>query len=170
MGVYTPGSPALRIAEWVNANLRPPTPREPRATHLYVYGNTLVGKSRLVYQLAEFFLAYDMPMFEDYYDEFQDNHFDFVIADDVRAQKKISFWLRWLQGYSMSVKVKGGQVRKNGNLPTILTSNFDIETNYAKSPASKLAPLLARLEQVYVAAGDLDVLFMHFESIKNNTH
>lgn len=129
-----------------------------------------MGKSRLVYQLAEFFLAYDMPMFEDYYDEFQDNHYDLVIADDVRAQKKISFWLRWLQGYTMSVKVKGGQVRKNGNLPTILTSNFDFETNYSKSPPSKLAPLLARVTQVRVEIGDMDVLFQHFESLKSNTN
>lgn len=121
------------IAQWCNENLGKDKGFGQRK-HLMIYGNTGIGKSTFVHSLVPFFRIYPVPMREDYYDSYRDNHYDLALFEeaDPENRKPISFMNTWNDGGAMSLRVKGAQRTKRKNLPSIVLSNYSPDQLYQR--------------------------------------
>lgn len=149
--------PTMRIASWIQTNLvsgtttgsQIPT-KSFKSPQLFICGPPNLGKTTLISKLAEYLRVYHVPTTEDFYDHYEDDDYDMAVIDEFGGQK-LTYWLNeWLQGSVMTLRVKGGQVLKRKNLPTIILSNHTLERCYKNCDDEKLAPLRARLEIVSV--------------------
>lgn len=131
------------IVEWLNTNLSSSMPF--KAKHLYIYGPSNFCKTSLVMKVSSFIPVYDMPMMEDFYDFFVNDRFHLCLLDEFRAHKTIQFLNLWLQGSSMNLRMKGSQLLKTQNLPTIILSNYSLDECYPKTDINKLITLENRL-------------------------
>jgi len=77
------------IASWLNANLLKVCLFGTK--HLYVYGDTSLGKTSLANCLEKLVRVYYVP-YEDWYDDYQDGQYDLAIIDEFKGQKPIT-WL-----------------------------------------------------------------------------
>jgi len=137
------------IALWLNKNLK--VPREFKQKQLYIWGPANMGKTSLINKLAEFLNVYYVPRDEDFYDDYEDGIYDLIVFDEFTNLKKMQWLNQVLDGQSMYLRKKGGQVLKKDNLPVIILSNYSVEQNYKKlSESGKLDPLFKRLEVVEV--------------------
>jgi hypothetical protein len=129
--------PEHAILAWCQTNLFPVNgvyPVRPfKAPQLYIVGPTNRGKSSLVEGLRRFCRVYDVPMGEDFYDAYSDDGYDLIVFDEYRAQKRIQWMNRFVQGSPVSLRVKGGQVMKRRNLPVIVLSNYEPCNAYHKT-------------------------------------
>jgi len=140
------------IASWLNANLLKVCLFGTK--HLYVYGDTSLGKTSLANCLEKLVRVYYVP-YEDWYDDYQDGQYDLAIIDEFKGQKPITWLNKWLDGTSMPLKKKGvasGYIKKQ-RVPTILFANYPIEEVYRNTPANQLTSLLRRFEIIHVTTG-----------------
>jgi len=125
------------------------TERPIRARQLYVVAPFGAGKTTLITSLASKLRIYFMPQ-EDFYCTWEDGKYDLCVIDEFHGNKPVGFLNSWLDGSHLQLKVKGGQTYlKKHNIPTIVFSNFDLDTCYAKALAenkSITAPLKDRFE------------------------
>jgi len=139
----------ISIAEWLNKNIK--EKRDFKQTQLYIWGPPNMGKTSLINKLSEFLRIYYVPRDEDFYDEYEDGVYDLIVFDEFTNTKKMQFMNQFLDGQSMYLRKKGGQIMKSDNLPIIILSNYSLEQNYKKLyEAAKLGPICARLEVVEV--------------------
>lgn len=140
----------LSIIGWLNTNLF--TARKFKQRQLYLYGITDSGKTSLVMNLMRALSIYWIPNGEDFYDLYEDNKYDLAVIDEFKGDQKKIQWLNlFLQGLPMNLRVKGGQVMKKQNIPTIILSNFSPQEAYPKiyiKDATKLETFLSRITVV----------------------
>lgn len=146
------------VFNWLRGNLIgfPARPRF-RSLQLMIIGGTGIGKSSLVDSLSRFARPYHMPMEESFYDSYSDKLFDFVFLDEFRSQKTISFMNSFVDGSTVTLRIKGGQVTKRKNLPVIICSNWEPALAYHKVQAANpevLDAFMRRFLVVRVPAGD----------------
>lgn len=103
---------------------------------------------------------YPVPLGEDFYDTYDDDAYDLIIADEYKAQKTITFLNDFLQGgMAMNLRIKGGQIMKRKNLPSIFCSNHSISEAYHKANAISINALKERFTEIYVDTPlDLDAI------------
>ncbi len=142
----------LVIADWLNKNIG--IDRKFKAKQLYIYGPPDMGKTTLIRNLTDYCRVYYIPTDEDFCCHYEDDDWDLAIIDEFKGQKPIQWLNKWLDGQVMPLKRKGvGSILKRKNIPTIILSNYSVETCYAKAIeelAGRCDPLLARLEEVSV--------------------
>lgn len=137
------------IHDWVDLNIR--KDRDPAEKHLYIYGETQLGKTTFVSNLRKALKVYEVPYDEDFYDYYEDGLYDLAVLDEFKGNKKIGWLNQFLQGHPFSLRRKGLPAYiKRQNLPVIILSNFDLHFNYKKTLIDKLKPLLRRLTCVHV--------------------
>lgn len=136
------------IVDWLNTNLF--KPRTFKQLQLYIYGPANSGKTSLILALSRFYRLYEIPNGEDFCDFFENDKFKLAYIDEFRADKTIGWLNRWLQGSITTLRVKGSQVMKVQNIPTIILSNFSPHEAYSKTEEAKLETLLSRLLVVKV--------------------
>ena len=132
------------ILEWLDLNIKGEQ-RALSAKHLYIHGPTGIGKTSLVDKLREYLSVYDVPHSEDFYDYYQDGVYDLAVMDEFKANKQLQWMNLWLQGFQMTLRVKGAQRIKKQNLPTLILSNYSVEESYKNKNQNQLAPLFRRL-------------------------
>ena len=99
--------------------------------HLFIYGNTQMGKTTFIKSLDEFFNIYYVPMDEDFYDFYKDSY-DLVVFEEFKSQKRIQWLNRFLDGQVMTLRVKGSQILKGKAMPCIFLSNYELKDCYPK--------------------------------------
>lgn len=137
------------VAVWCNGNLGVAS-RPFGRPQLWVYGPTKLGKTSLVNMLRSFFRVYDVPMDEDFYDEYDDRNYDIISLDEMKGQKTIQFMNRFVDGSFLSLRKKGCQGKKESNHPVIVTANYSISDIYHKSAEDRVETLKRRFIEVYV--------------------
>jgi len=116
------------FVEWAETNIL--VPRVPRQKQMWIYGPPGVGKTRLLGLLRTMLRCYDMPLDEEFYDDYEDGLYDLVLIDEFKHQKRIQFLNAWLDGQPLPIRLKGKQAVKTDNLPVIISSNFSPEECY----------------------------------------
>lgn len=145
-----------RIVEWLNGNLF--KQRKFKAKQLWISGPPNTMKTTLLMKLSEYTRIYPLPLGEDFYDSYDDDSFDLIVADEYKAHKPITFLNSFVQGgLVMNLRIKGGQIFKKKNLPVIICSNYNIEENYTKSGFVALDSINQRFDQIHLTdAIDMD--------------
>jgi len=138
----------IPLCQWLNDNLF--KERDFKQRQLYLYGPPNVGKTSLINQLHSFCRVYYIPKGEDYYDSFENEAYDLAVIDEFKGQKPITWLNEWLQGSIMPLRKKGSQYLKKHNLPTIILSNYSLDSVYAKSDSSHINTLKCRLLEIFV--------------------
>lgn len=119
------------IASWLNDNLF--KKRVIKQRHLWIQCPTNYGKSVLVTWLKQFCVTYHVPLGEDFYDFYDDNHDLIVIEEYKKSNCKPATWLNeFAQGTDMNIRKKTTQRMKEVNVPIILLSNYRPEQIYKK--------------------------------------
>ncbi len=158
-------SPQKEIAEWLNYALDtgpvvdgedPPDPPvrvnadSLEMKHLWLYGPTGGGKSTLVKRLINLGVRiYMIPTDEEFYDEYEDDAYDLAVLDEYKAQKRIQWLNRWLDGSQVSLRKKGSQYKKNKPLFTLILSNYVPAECYSNTKEDVIDALERRLTRVY---------------------
>lgn len=144
---------------WFNSGVHVGNPGRPvRARNLYVIAPFGAGKTTLITSLASKLRIYFMPH-EDFYCTWEDGKYDLCVIDEFHGNKPVAFLNSWLDGSHLPLKIKGGQTYlKKHNVPTILFSNFDIDTCYAKALVDNkgiTGPLKDRLETLALRTDEI---------------
>jgi len=149
-----------QIAGWLNGNLF--QPRKLKQPQLYLFGDANMGKTTLITNLSRFCRIYYIPPDEDFYCDFDNDRYDLAIIDEFKGQKTIQWLNRWLDGQPFPLRRKGKPAYlKTKNIPTIIISNYPLETIYRKrveSNSAALDPLNSRLD-VIKATSPINVLY-----------
>lgn len=97
--------------------------------HLYLWGSPGIGKSTFLTKLRQFLRIYVIPT-EDFYCLYEDSKYDLAVLDEFKASKPIQWLNQFLDGspVGMSLRVKGAQILKTEFLPTILVSNYSLDS------------------------------------------
>jgi len=142
--VYDGNTPELHLlTDWLNRNIK--TRRSFREPQLYLSGPPLIGKTTLLMQLSRFLRIYNIPMDEDYYDDWDDGSYDLAVMDEYKGNKPVQWLNRWLDGSMMPLKKKGSQYLKRANVATLILSNFTLEECY-RAAMERSAHFLVGLE------------------------
>ncbi len=139
--------PKYQIMKWVNENLK--MKRMFKQEQLYIHGEHNLGKTTLVNYLEKYFRIYYMPH-EDFYDHWDDDEYDLVVIDEFKGRKLIQWMNQFLQGSTMPLRIKGGQILKRSNPAVIILSNYNLEGAYCNSDQDKLESLRCRLKIIEV--------------------
>lgn len=101
---------------------------------------------------------YYIPHREDFYDGFDNDDYDIAILDEYNSGSKHISWLNmWLDGSCMSLPMKGHQMVKSHNIPTVILSNtFPMHwyPNIAEKSPVQIQALEDRLLVVQVPEGE----------------
>lgn len=138
-------SSTARIVLWAQRNIL--KPREFKQAQLYIHGPTNSGKTSFVRTLKKWVRVYDLPLFENYYDFYDDRH-DLIFVDEFKAQKQLQWMNLLLQGDDFTVPGKGFQYPKHANLPVIIASNFTPRECYQNVAQPILDTFTTRLDVV----------------------
>lgn len=137
------------IIDWLNGNLF--EKRLFKQKQVWIYGPPNCLKTSLLIKLEEFFRIYPVPQSEEFFDSYSDDSYDIIVFDEFKAEKTIQFLNRFIQGgLSVCLKIKGGQVWKQSNLPVIFCSNFSVAEVYHKANFMSVSALRERLTEIYV--------------------
>ncbi len=98
----------VAVQTWLMQNLISGRTRAFCTPQLMIIGTTGVGKTSLMMALAKHCRVYYVPMGEDFYDGYSDEEFDLIVFDEYRAQKKIQWMNLFVQGNTVTLRVKGG--------------------------------------------------------------
>ncbi len=135
------------ICSWLYRNIR--KPRRFKQDQLMIHGVPNLGKTSLILFLEKHLKIYYMTH-DEYDDNWRNNYFDLAVLDEFRGQKKLTYWNRWLQGGTMTLKVRYRAPNKEGNIPTIILGNFDLQACYQNCDYTRLAPMIERLEIIEI--------------------
>jgi len=139
------------ILDWLQNNIK--VTRTAAQEHLYVWGDTGLGKTTFLASLREYLRVYDIPPSEDWYDTYEDGQYDIAFLDEFKANKTLQWLNSWLQGHPFLLKRKGtSPYLKKDNLPTIICSNYSIYDAYNHTLPHHLAPLARRVQCVHIHA------------------
>jgi len=139
------------IVDWLRTNMR--QPRQLRQKQLYIYGPPGVGKTRMTQFLREYYLVYDVPRREDFYDLYHDQ-VDVAILDEFTGSMKSIQWLNsFLDGSTFTLPKKGAQYEKRRNIPVIILSNYSPEDNFPRADRVALRAFMDRLLVVSLSEG-----------------
>lgn len=138
----------IDIVKWLNQNIKKERPF--KQAQLYLQGPTNSGKTSLIIWLSQYLRVYQMPLGEDFVDDYNDDLFDLIVFDEFRGQRTITDMNVLLQGdpTGCPLRRKGSQVVKKKNLPIIILSNFSPREAYHKVAETQpgiLAPFVSRL-------------------------
>lgn len=147
------------IARWLNENIRKPRPL--RQKQLWLFTPPGAGKTTLVMQLEEYLMVYWVPMDFDFMEGF-DDHYDLIVFDEMKSQKKLTWLNHFIVGSPMIVNVKGGSVQKKTNTPVMFLSNMHPTTAYNKDTPQRDA-FLDRIEVI-----ECDEVRVNFEMLDLN--
>lgn len=115
-----------QIASWLTSSVRNPQRLNQATGHrlqqLWIWGPSGVGKTFLCWQLSQMLDTYWFPLGEDFHNLFNNNK-DLIVMDEYTGNLKLQQMNGWCQGYTFSIRTKGGQTIKNKNIPIIVTSN-----------------------------------------------
>lgn len=92
---------------------------------LYIWGPTGIGKTYFRNLLGQALKIFDVPMGEEFYDDWEDGKFDLSMMEEFKSQKTIQWMNQWLDGSVLNVRQKGAQYVKKQPVPTLILSNFD---------------------------------------------
>ncbi len=137
---------AFRLPKWLDDNLN--RPREFKQKQLWLHGGSGVGKTHFLNHLTSMLATYYIPPDEEFYDFYADGKFKLSILDEFKAQKRIVWLNMWLQGSVMPLRLKGAQLLKHDNLPTIIVSNYTPRQCFHKADEMALVTLENRLEVI----------------------
>lgn len=73
-----------------------------------------------------------IPMDSNYLDNYEDNDYDLIVFDEFKAQKRITWMNKFVQGDHVNVHRRYNDTIKIVNLPVIVLSNYSIEQAYSK--------------------------------------
>ena len=139
------------IFSWLNKNfLEPRTHKQPQ---LWLWGPPGVGKTPICMEMEKYFRPFHLNKTSKFYDGYSDDTCDFVVIDEYKAQKCITELNQFLEGVTMNLEIKGAFVVKtksSGNKPVIILSNFSPRECYKNTTEAAIAPLLARITEVYI--------------------
>lgn len=118
----------LIIKRWFKNNVK--VKRSFDQQHLFIHGNTQMGKTTFLRSLEPYLNMYMVPMDEDFYDFYSDE-FDLVVFEEFKSQKTVQFLNRFMDGFC-NLKKKGSQIIKTKPLPCIFLSNYSLAECFPK--------------------------------------
>ncbi len=104
-----------------------------------------------------YFRVYYVPMGETFYDNYDDDDFDLIVMDEYEGQKPITWVNSFVDGSTVTLRVKGGQVCKRNNLPVICLCNDSPSAFYHKSRAQSPNSFDAFMRRWEVVVLDISV-------------
>ncbi len=135
----------LALNHWLRDNIKVDRPF--KAKQLYLWGPPGIGKTSMVLDLMKYLSVFMVPMDEEFYDFYSDE-LELCVLDEFKAHKRITWLNAFLQGGPMPLRIKGGQLMKLKNLPTIILSNYSLEECYNHSTPLALSSLRERLCEI----------------------
>lgn len=119
----------------------------------YIYGNTGVGKTRLVYHQIDHEKMYVTSGNLEWWDGYDDH--EYILIDEFTSRIPIDMVLRILDIYPMRLPVKGGFVNKNYK-KVFITSNYAPTNVYSIISSVQQAAFMRRLTRVIHVDQPLD--------------
>lgn len=146
----------LIILKWLDDNID--KRRFPKQLHLYIHGPPNTGKSSFVEFLRQRLRVYDLPK-ESFFDMWDNNAYDVICADEFvqNTHSRDSLTL-FLDGYNVTLRKKGAQIRKTFNCPAIFLSNFSLPELYK---GVDLLAMQSRFIEVELTPDDNLLRFRH---------
>ncbi len=139
------------VSEWCNSEIMNES-REFKAPNLWIHGVTNMGKNTFVAFLEHRVRVYWVPMDEDFLDLYEDGRFDLAVFDEFRAQKRLTWFNRFVQGGTMCLRVKCSQRMKRQRIPCIVLSNYEPRDAYSKLSWEILQTVYSRFHVVRVTS------------------
>lgn len=96
---------------------------------LFIYGPTMMGKTRLCVEIDKRVSTYWVPLLEKYFDSL-DATYPVIIFDEFHGQHPLTFMNQVLDGQPMCIPQKGSQYMKRNNPVVITLSNLPPERCY----------------------------------------
>lgn len=123
--------PNSYLASYVNNNYRGNF--TPQSKHLWIVGDTKIGKSTFVNELRKYKKVYDVPYDGDWYDGF-DETFDIALFDEFSGRKSIQWLNRFLDPFPLYMNKRNthGGYKKERHIPSIVLTNLLPEQVYKK--------------------------------------
>lgn len=119
-----------QVATWIRDTFVTKTNTE---KHLYLYGETGIGKSYLVHQLRQFLSIYGIPYDADWFDGFNENR-QCAVFEEFNPHYSITHLNTFLDPYEHSLRRRGKTPYVfTGWIPCIFLSNLPPEEVYPKS-------------------------------------
>jgi len=118
------------IGIWLNDNLNGSF-RPLGKTQLFIYGKTMLGKSRLCKILGKMVKTYFATSTEHFFDRL-DESYQLIVFDEFHGQQTVTFMNQLLDGQSMVIPQKGHQYDKIVNTPCIICANYPLKDCYRK--------------------------------------
>ena len=149
----------LVVVMWLLSNLF--QERHHRQLQLYMWGGKHVGKTSIMSELQKYFMACKMPYDNGYFDLYNDDLHEFIYLDEYRGQISVHEMNNWLDGSRHSYARKGSQAVKRKNIPMIVLSNIDLNSQYPKICADEKEvrdAFISRFVSVEVDQDDCNLL------------
>lgn len=151
----------IAVVRWLNANIK--CKRAFKQKQLWLWSvEPSVGKTSLMHTLQEFCTIF-YASHERYQNGFA-NDYDVVVFDEYKGQQPVHWMNNFLDGSTMLVGTKGGQVCKTHNMPVVILSNSPPVSVYHN--VGNLSTLLSRLEVIEVPAHE--PLFRVIDKLKSS--
>ncbi len=137
------------IVKWLNVNIR--RERSFKSKQLWIYSDPPnLGKTSLIRFLEEHLSVHHLMKWEDFDDNYQDDSYDIIVADEFEGQRKLGWMNELLQGGTMPLRRKGEQYIKKNNLPILIASNPSPNSCYKNCSTSRIGTLLSRLKVIEI--------------------
>lgn len=149
-----------QISGWLNAVIN--NTMEAGDKHLYIHGSTGLGKSYLVNQLERYVNVYHINRDENFCDDYEDGQYGLAFLDEFHSTKSLGWMNLWLGGFPVRLRIKGSQLMKRVNVPTIICSNYEFDENYPGKTDAERDPLRRRLHIIHVVQ-PIRILFVPLE-------
>lgn len=142
-----------KLVSWLTENLRKGHELPRRTKQLFIFGDSGIGKTELIYRLIDvlrvrvYWVGYDTS----WCDHYADNLYDLIVFDEFLGQWPVHRINQWLGGQVVKVPCRGGDKFKRKNLPIIMISNKSAYDLYEKVEQPVRQAFLSRLEIVQVS-------------------
>lgn len=137
------------VAKWCLKNLF--EKRRFKQKQLWLVAPADHGKTTFTNNLREYLRIYEMPLSEQWDDNYTDEDYDMVLLDEFKGQRRVSYINLFVQGGTAAVSRRGtSPYIKKKNLPVIVLSNHVPRTAWRGVDQVDIDAIHARFDVVHV--------------------
>lgn len=131
------------VQAWLNANIR--KTREHKQEQLWLWSrHSNMGKTTMLNLLSERLRIFYIPT-ESNWDNYEDNRYDLMVADDFAGSQPLAHMNLLLEGSPFCMKQRYQSTVKKDRLPVIICSNYPPRECYSRLSPVRISNLETRL-------------------------
>lgn len=143
----SPSKVESAIMAWIGINCF--TTRKLRQSQLYLWGPGGTGKSSLIEVLEKSLKTFKPSSQVKWWDGF-DNSYELIVFDEFQGQIPVTELNKVLDGQTMVIPRRGGDITKTVNMPVILCSNYEPCDVYKNINNIQMNAFISRLNVIYI--------------------